>query len=155
MKLFRSIVSLSAVLLLSGLAVPLEGSAAKARTIEMDGTDSLKFTVTTIQAKPGEPLRVVLTTISKMPKEVMAHNFVLLTKDANVQAFINASAIARKTEYIAPGMKDQVLAATGMGGGGEIVEVTFNAPKEPGKYIYVCTFPGHYAGGMWGTLIVK
>ena len=42
-----------------------------------------------------------------------------------------------------------------LAGGGETVKVTFNAPKEPGEYLYLCTFPGHYLAGMKGLLVVK
>ena len=38
---------------------------------------------------------------------------------------------------------------------GESVEVTFTAPDTPGDRPYICTFPGHYVGGMKGTLIVE
>jgi azurin len=129
--------------------------AGKARTIEMQGTDSLKFVPATIQAKPGETIRLVLKTISTMPKMAMAHNFVLLTLEADVNAFVNESMRSRATDYIAPKRKGEVLAATGLAGGGETVEVTFTAPAKPGTYTFVCTFPGHFAGGMKGTLTVK
>ena len=33
--------------------------------------------------------------------------------------------------------------------------VDFVAPTKPGKYMFICTFPGHFAGGMTGTLTVK
>ena len=52
-------------------------------------------------------------------------------------------------------MKDQVLAATTMAGPGETVEVTFKVPTAPGTYHYMCTFPGHFAAGMRGTIVVK
>jgi azurin len=52
-------------------------------------------------------------------------------------------------------MKDKVLAATKLAGNGETVEVTFDAPKTPGVYDFICTFPGHFAAGMKGTLTVK
>lgn len=130
-------------------------AAGKARTIEMVGDDSLKFVPATIQAKPGETIRVVLKVVSKIPKLAMAHNFVLLTPAANVETFVNESMKARATDYIAPARKADILASTKMAGGGESVEVTFTAPKKPGSYTFVCTFPGHFAGGMKGTLIVK
>ena len=52
-------------------------------------------------------------------------------------------------------MKDQVLAASAMAGPGETVEVTFKVPTAPGTYPYLCTFPGHFAAGMRGTIVVK
>lgn len=129
--------------------------AQDVKTIKMDGTDTMKFTVTEITAEPGQKIHVELTTVSDYPKAAMAHNFVLL--DANVDAtkVANTSARAVENEYIAPSMTDKIIAYTGMAGGGETVEVTFTAPEQPGEYEYICTFPGHYAGGMKGTLIVK
>jgi azurin len=130
-------------------------STQKPRVIEIIGTDDMKFSVTNIEAKPGEVLRVRLITKSAMPKIAMAHNFVLLKKDASLIKFITASAIAREQDFIAPEMKDQVHAATSLAGGGETVEVTFKVPAETGEYPYVCSFPGHFQAGMRGTLNVK
>ena len=52
-------------------------------------------------------------------------------------------------------MKASVLAMTGLAGPGETVQVTFKAPAKPGKYPFVCSFPGHYLSGMKGELTVK
>lgn len=125
------------------------------RTIEIIGTDDMKYNVTNIQAKPGEQLRIRLITKSAMPKVAMAHNFVLLKKEAPLVKFITAGAAHRATDFIAPEMKDQVLAKTDLAGGGETVEVVFKAPAAAGDYPYVCTFPGHFQAGMRGTLAVK
>jgi azurin len=126
-----------------------------ARTINIQAGDNMKFSVTKIVAKPGERLRVVLTSKGTMPKLAMAHNVVFLAKGTDVDAFINASALARTTDYIAPSMKSKVIAATKLAGNGETVEVTFMAPKAAGNYDFVCSFPGHYLGGMKGVLTVK
>lgn len=140
------------------LAVLLTGffsSAMAQRTIEMVGADNMKFDVTSIDAKPGEQITIKLTTKSNIPKMAMAHNVVILDKDTDVDEFTNASARARDNEYIAPDFEDSVIAATGLAGGGETVEVTFVVPEEPGSYEYICSFPGHYAAGMKGVLNVK
>jgi azurin len=137
------------------VALPALAGAQPARTIEIKGTDDMKFSVTSISAKPGERIRIVLATVGNMPKLVMAHNWVLLKKEADQQAFVNASALARDTGFIAPAQKGSVLASTALAGAGEKVEVTFTAPKVSGAYPYVCTFPGHFAAGMKGTLTVK
>ena len=125
------------------------------RTIKITGTDKMKFDVTSINAIPGETIRIVFTSESKFPKESMAHNVVVLDKGTDAAAFVNASAMARDHKYIAPEFKDKVIAATGLAGGGETVEVTFTVPEETGVYEYVCSFPGHYYGGMKGVLTVK
>jgi uncharacterized cupredoxin-like copper-binding protein len=52
-------------------------------------------------------------------------------------------------------MKAKVLAMTAMAGPGETVQVTFKAPAKPGKYEFICSFPGHFLAGMKGVLVVK
>jgi azurin len=125
------------------------------RSIEVKGTDQMKFDVTKITAKPGEEIRIVLTTVSKLPPAAMSHNVVILKKDTDVEAFANASARAKDNGYIAPDKADQIIAGTSLAGGGETVEVTFTVPKETGEYDYICTFPGHFLAGMKGTLTVE
>lgn len=125
------------------------------RTIEIKGTDRMKFDVTEINAAPGETIRIVFTTVSKLPKIAMAHNVVILKKGTDIEAFANASAMARDHNYIPPDKKDRIIAATPLAGGGETVEVTFTVPEEAGEYTYICSFPGHYLAGMKGVLTIK
>ena len=129
-------------------------SAAAPRVVTIGATDTMKFDPATIQAKPGEKLRIVLKPTGAMPKIAMAHNFVLLAATTDVAAFIKAAATASPT-YIPAAMKASVLAMTGLAGPGETVQVTFKAPAKPGKYPFVCSFPGHYLSGMKGELTVK
>jgi len=130
-------------------------SAKAARTVEITGNEQMKYDVTSITAKPRETLHVVLKAVGSMPKAAMAHNFVLLTAGTSPLEVANAALTARETDFIPPTMKDKVLASTGLAGGGETVEVTFKAPAKPGTYPYLCTFPGHFALGMKGDLVVK
>jgi azurin len=131
------------------------GASQAVRTIDIVGTEDMKYSVVTIDAKPGEQIRVRISSKGAMPKIAMAHNFVLLTQKADVPKFINAAAMARATDFIPLEMKDQIIASTGLAGAGETVEVTFKAPKAPGAYNYICSFPGHFQAGMKGTLTVK
>ena len=130
-------------------------AASSVRTVEIVGTDDMKYSVTTIPAKPGETLRIRLTAKGALPKIAMAHNVVVLKADAKQIDFANAAALARATDFIPPDMKNQVLAATTLAGAGETVEVTFKVPTTPGTLPYLCTFPGHFAAGMRGTIVVK
>lgn len=134
---------------------PAPAGSAKVRTIEIIGTDDMKYSITKITAKRGEQLRVVLIGKGTMPKIAMAHNFVLLKLGTNQVKFITAGALARATDFIAPEMKDQVIAATPLAGPGETVEVTFKVPAVRGEYPFVCTFAGHFQAGMRGTLVVQ
>ena len=129
--------------------------ASSARTVELTGGDDMKYSETTITAKPGETLRIKLVSKGTLPKAAMAHNVVVLKPSAKQIDFANAAAMARATDFIPPDMKDQVLAATTLAGPGETVEVTFKVPTAPGSYPYLCTFPGHFAAGMRGTIVVK
>lgn len=139
----------------SFLQAQAKPAAGAARTVEIQGNDQMKFTVTSIEAKPGERIRVVLKVVGVMPKMAMSHNFVLLAAGVNASDFTNKSVMAAATGYIAPDLKAQVLAFTGMAGAGETVEVSFNAPAKAGSYTFLCSFPGHFAAGMRGTLVVK
>jgi azurin len=138
------------------------GAAAKApaakgavRTVEIVGTDQMKYDVSTIPAKRNEQLRIRLISKGTMPKIAMAHNFVLLKLGTSQVKFVTAGAQSRPTDFIAPEMKDQVIAATPLAGAGETVEITFKVPGVAGEYPFLCTFPGHFQAGMRGTLAVK
>jgi azurin len=133
---------------------PAAAATAKGRTIEIVGSEDMKFSLPAITAKPGEILTVRLVAKGSMPKIAMAHNFVLLTKTANQVDFATAAMNARATDFIPADKKADVIAHTALAGGGETVEVTFKAPAA-GAYPYLCSFPGHFQAGMKGTLTVK
>lgn len=90
-----------------------------------------------------------------MPANAMSHNLAIVKPDTPMDEFVSKSTKAKDNEYIAPAYEDQVIVATDMIGGGKTLEITFTVPDEPGTYPYVCTFPGHYAAGMVGDLIVE
>jgi azurin len=140
---------------LAALATTFPAAAAP-RIVVLKGGDDMKYDVVALAAKPGETLRVQVVTTGKIPKFAMAHNFVLLKAGTDAKAFAD-KAMQSKPElsYIPPALKGQVIAFTQLAGPGETVEVTFTAPSAPGKYEYICTFPGHYAAGMKGVLTVK
>lgn len=130
-------------------------AGAKARTIEIVADDKMKFDKDEIVAKPGETIRVVLKAVGTMPKTIMAHNFVLLKQGTDLAEFNQAAFNARPTDFLPPEKKTDIIAATGLAGGGETVEVTFKVPAKAGSYNFICSFPGHFAMGMRGKLVVK
>lgn len=129
-------------------------AADAGRVVTINATDSMKFDPATIAAKPGERLRVVLKATGVMPKIAMAHNFVIIKPGTDTAAFVSASAMARP-DFIAPALKAQVLVSTTLAGAGETVSADVVAPVKPGRYTFICTFPGHFNGGMKGVLVVK
>jgi azurin len=134
-------------------AAPADPEGVK--VVRLTGDDMMKFNITTIEAAPGEPIRVELKNIGKMPKQAMAHNFILLQPMADSE--INAIGIAASMaapKYLPKDMSKVIAHTTKMLGPGESDAVDFKAPTEPGEYPYICTFPGHFAT-MRGKLIVK
>lgn len=129
--------------------------AANGRAIEITGNDTMKFSLAEIRAKPGETLSVTLVNVGTMPKMSMGHNWVLLKSSAPLDAYATDAMQAPTTDYIPMGRKDEMIAHTKLLGPKEKDTVTFQAPKEPGRYPYLCTFPGHYQVGMKGVLIVE
>ena len=131
-------------------------ASAKGRVVEIEvAAGAMKFSVPTIQAKPGEDLVVRLKVLGTMPKGTMDHNFVLLKEGANAATFANDAMMAGATGYIPAARKGDVLAMSPLGSGGQTVEAAFKAPTKAGTYTFICTFPGHFAAGMRGTLVVK
>lgn len=144
------------------------------RTIEVFGTDDMRFKVReaadglvtgdrtgdyvlleAIEASPGEEIRITLTTVSQLPPSAMSHNLALVELGTDVDAFARESLAARDNDYISSNFEDRVIVNTAMLGNGESDTITFTVPDEPGEYDYLCTFPGHFSGGMVGKLIVQ
>lgn len=140
-----------------GVAALMLGAlpAAHAKTVTIEGKDTMAFSMDAITVQPGEEVTVKLVNKSEMPPQAMSHNWVLLAADADVDAFNAAALGARDNDYIPSDLADQALAHTAMVGGGESDTITFTAPETPGDYTYLCTFPGHFAAGMKGTLTVE
>jgi azurin len=158
--MYRSWLATLALAATATLAVPTAAQtpakpAGAVRTVDIVANDEMKYNLTTITAKPGEQLRVRVIARGVLPKIAMAHNFVLLKPGTNELKFLEAGAMFRDADFIAPAMKANVLAKTTLAGPGETVQVTFTVPTKPGSYAYICTFPGHFQAGMKGVLIVK
>lgn len=128
---------------------------ADGRAVEITANDTMKFNVTELHAKPGEALAVTLTNQGTVPKFSMGHNWVLLAEGTDLNAFAADAATAATTEYIPASFKDRVLASTKLLGPKESDTARFYAPKKPGRYPFLCAFPGHMQVGMKGELIVE
>jgi azurin len=125
------------------------------REIDITAGDTMKYSITAIEAKPGEDIKVVLTNTGTQPKEVMGHNFVLLKAGSDVAAFDAAALNSKDTGYLPAALSDEVIAHIDLLGPRKSGEVEFKAPMTPGDYNFLCTFPAHYQAGMKGVLTVK
>ena len=138
-----------------GTAAPAAPAVHDGRAVEITGDDAIKFSLTEIGAKAGERLSVTLVNTGTMPKFSMGHNWLLLAAGVDPEAFVTVAAEAATTDYVPAARQADILAATKLRGPNERDTVTFNAPSTPGRYDFLCSFPGHFQVGMRGVLIVE
>lgn len=132
---------------------PKEAVDPNVAIVVIEGNDQMKYNTDEIRVKAGQTVKLTLKHVGKMKKEVMGHNWVLLTQGADVAAIGQAGAVAADNDYIPADMTDMIITYTKMIGGGESVTIEFEAPAQ-GTYDFLCTFPGHYAL-MKGKFIVE
>ena len=132
---------------------PAKGSSASSLVkVTLQGSDQMKFDKAEIKVPKGSKVELTLTHSGKLPVKVMGHNFVLLKPGVDIAKFSMAAMQSKDNDYIPKGSKD-VIAHTGLVGGGASTTITFEAPA-PGTYSFICSFPGHYAM-MKGKFIVE
>lgn len=138
---------------------PQAKAAAAPRLVVLTAGDpvgeKMTYSRNTITAAPGERVKLRLLSTGQLPRTVMTHNWVLLTLGSDAKKFSEAAALTPATGYIPAALKSQIVAKTEMVGPGEQSEIIFTVPAKPGTYPFLCTFAGHFAAGMAGTLIVK
>ena len=130
-------------------------AAAAQAVVELTANDSMKFNLTRFEVNAGQEVKLTLTNLGTMPKVAMGHNVVILKKDADAKAFVDAAVAAQATDYVPAAKADQVIAHTKLLGPKQSDEITFKAPMEPGEYTFLCSFPAHYLTGMKGVMVVK
>jgi azurin len=101
--------------------------------------NGMTFDVTKITAAAGQTVHVVLD--NKLPG-VLAHNFALVKPGTEASVAAAGLKVGAAIGYLAEG--PDLFAHTDMVQPGKSGEVSFAAPTTPGKYPYICTFPGHY-----------
>jgi len=87
----------------------------------------------------------------------MPHNLLLTAPDAAEEVGALADAMAAEPSAMARHYvpaSPRILHATPWGEPGQRAELVFTAPPTPGRYPYLCTFPGHWRM-MSGVLIVE
>ncbi len=114
------------------------------------GTEpGLKFDKKELTVKAGSRIKLTMTNTDDMP-----HNLLIVTSgSANAvgDAAIKLGLKGNELGYV-PDLPS-VLYHTQLIQPGGADTIYFRAPAEPGKYTYVCTYPGHYFS-MQGTLNV-
>ncbi|SVD67912.1 uncharacterized protein METZ01_LOCUS420766, partial [marine metagenome] len=112
----------------------------------------MKFDKEELRVKPGDGVELAFTNNDPMP---MMHNLVLVKPGARLEIVIAAAGLgaAGMANSFVP-KSDKVIAYTPLVLTGNTYKLYFKAPTDPGKYEYICTYPGHGLT-MWGTLVVE
>ncbi|MDF1842005.1 MAG: GDSL-type esterase/lipase family protein [Rubripirellula sp.] len=116
----------------------------------------MRFTKNQFMVQPGQPVKVVFTN-----PDATDHNFVIVQPGALEEVGMAANEMARdpknaNSDFIPKSKQNLILHHTKMIGPTRKMQVEvlrFEAPKEPGVYPYVCTFPGHWVV-MNGVMVV-
>ncbi len=122
------------------------------RPIEIQAAQGLQYVQRELHAKAGEKLSLTFTN-----PDVVPHNWVLIKPDtlpkigdlAN-KLIADPNGLAR---HYVPNSPD-VLVYADMTNPGAHFTLHFQAPAQPGRYPYLCTFPGHWLL-MNGVLVVE
>ncbi|HYT87857.1 MAG TPA: HEAT repeat domain-containing protein, partial [Gemmataceae bacterium] len=111
----------------------------------------MAFDRTRIYVEAGKPVVIVMEN-----SDIMPHNLLITAPGAMAEVGMAAERMATDPDafkrHFIPKSKS-VLHATKLLQPREIERLQFVAPKTPGEYPYVCTFPGHWRV-MFGTLHV-
>ncbi len=129
-------------------AKPIEG----ARAIELATGKNLTYATPQLEAEVNEPLAVTLTN-----PDVVPHNWVLvrpgqLRKVGELANGMIADPAAFARHYVPA--SEEILAHTDIVPAGGQQTIYFRAPSTPGRYPFLCTFPGHWMV-MNGELLVR
>ena len=127
---------------------PLE----KARKITVKTGTNLSYQTRIVRAQPGEPIEFTLAN-----PDVVPHNWALVKPGTLRRVGQLANRLVSDPEaalrHYVPRSSD-VLAYTDVVFSGESFTIFFRAPEQPGRYPFLCTFPGHWLV-MNGTLLVE
>jgi len=131
---------------------PWRNRIPDARMVQIESRDNLQFSTRTLQATAGETIKLTFSN-----PDVVPHNWALirpgtLEKIGDLTNRLVNDPDAFLRHYV-PESQDVICYTDVVEPKGEGA-IYFQVPKEPGRYPYLCTFPGHWMV-MNGELIVK
>jgi len=113
--------------------------------------EQLSFDLKWFAVEAGKPVQIVLFNPDAMP-----HNLIVSKPRSLQEVGTTGAAMPMPADPDAKAFVPDsplVLNATRLLKEGETERLGFTAPKEPGEYVYVCTFPGHWVR-MYGVMLV-
>jgi len=136
-----------------------EGAERKAdQTVVIKAGDTLRYDTEQFTVRPGSRVNLTFVHTGKRTVRAMGHNVVILNDpEADPVTFAREalrSGGRLKNDYLPDAVRESVLAATPLIGGGNSTSVVFKAPKKPKDYPFLCSFPQH-AVSMNGVMKVR
>lgn len=110
------------------------------RTVNVDMTDDMRFTPSTITVKRGETIRFTLKNSGKVKHEMV------LGTEGQLEELYHTRMQTPEKEYATP---SALTVEAGQSG-----DIIWQFTKL-GTVSFACLLPGHYDAGMRGTVIVK
>jgi plastocyanin len=114
--------------------------------------ERLLFDVREFKVAPGAPVKLVFEN-----PDVTPHNLLIVQTGAADEVGLAGNEMAKTPDGFAKGFipdSPKILHKTKMLNQGDREVLRFTAPKEKGRYPYICTFPGHWLV-MKGEMIVE
>lgn len=114
--------------------------------------ERMLYDTTSFTVSPGQPVKLILSN-----PDVTQHNLVIGTPGSLEELGLAGNEMAKDPGGLAKGFipeSDKILHHTKLLDHGKSETLRFEAPKTPGVYPYLCTFPGHWIL-MKGEMVVK
>ena len=129
-----------------------KANVALGEILRVQSAPELQFAPKELRAKAGTKVRLIFDN-----PDLMMHNFVLCAPGSEEEVGALADKLAADPNGMAKGYipdSPKILQHTGLVAPKARAELTFNIPEQPGRYPYLCTFPGHWRV-MRGVLVVE
>ncbi|HEX4795620.1 MAG TPA: plastocyanin/azurin family copper-binding protein [Humisphaera sp.] len=113
--------------------------------------EQMAFDTRYFAVQAGKPVQIVLDNEDAMP-----HNLVITAPGAMQEVAVAGGQLpapAEPTDLAYVPTTPKVITAMPLVQPDESATLSFTAPKEPGEYPFVCTFPGHWVR-MYGVMLV-
>ena len=127
------------------------GSDKPGRPIELKAITGLKYDEERIVVEAGERISLTLVNTDEMPHNWVLTGWFTYELVGQLADAMVADPTAAERHYVPD--DPSVLFSSRLLNPGESQTIHFNAPSAPGKYPFLCTFPGHWQT-MKGTLVV-
>ena len=129
-----------------------QAHAPQAGTLRVQAAAGLQFIPKELRVPAGTPVHLTFEN-----PDLMIHNFVLIAPGAADEVGALADLLAKQPDglsrqYVPASPK--ILQSTRLVNPKAHAQLDFTAPTQPGRYPFLCTFPGHWRF-MRGTLIVE